>query len=201
MDWLRAFGRFFEQKIGLHRLGIILSVLIIAVAAVVLYRKLHNMNVSKVLTAMATVEYRDVAISALFVTLGASGPLRADQQATRPVPLETQNYLMSILADLGIGGQIASGIAKMPDATGLALPPPADLATGTAQHRGLAARLGAPGNDNRQPLTVSVDGARYPASGRKLYLDAASHPGRADFVIDAGQRQRPLDQHGAKARP
>ena len=67
MNWLRAFGRFFEQKIGLHRLGILLSVIIIAIAAVVLYRKLHNINVSKVLTAMATVEYRDVAISALFV--------------------------------------------------------------------------------------------------------------------------------------
>ena len=67
MTWLRAFGRFFEQKIGLHRLGIILSLIIIAIAAVVLYRKLHNINVSKVLTAMATVEYRDVAISALFV--------------------------------------------------------------------------------------------------------------------------------------
>ena len=70
MDWLRAFGRFFERKIGLHRLGIILSIAIIAVAAVVLYRKLHNMNVSKVLTAMSTVEYRDVAISAMFVALG-----------------------------------------------------------------------------------------------------------------------------------
>src|ERR1041384_5492766 len=70
MTWLRAFGRFFDQKIGLHRLGVILSLIIIAIAAVVLYRKLHNINVSKVLTAMATVEYRDVAISALFVALG-----------------------------------------------------------------------------------------------------------------------------------
>src|SRR5665213_3437927 len=70
MTWLRAFGRFFEQKIGLHRLGVLLSICIIAVAAVVLYRKLHNINVSKVLTAMATVEYKDVAISALFVALG-----------------------------------------------------------------------------------------------------------------------------------
>ncbi len=70
MTWLRAFGRFFEQKIGLHRLGVLLSICIIAIAAVVLYRKLHNINVSKVLTAMATVEYRDVAISALFVALG-----------------------------------------------------------------------------------------------------------------------------------
>ena len=48
----------------------ILSLIIIAIAAVVLYRKLHNINVSKVLTAMATVEYRDVAISALFVAAG-----------------------------------------------------------------------------------------------------------------------------------
>ena len=70
MSWLRAFGRFFEQKIGLHRLGIILSLIIIGIAAVVLYRKLHNINVGKVLTAMATVEYRDVAISALFVAAG-----------------------------------------------------------------------------------------------------------------------------------
>jgi hypothetical protein len=70
MTWLRASGRFFELKIGLHRLGVILSICIIAMAAVVLYRKLHNINVSKVLTAMATVEYKDVAISALFVALG-----------------------------------------------------------------------------------------------------------------------------------
>jgi uncharacterized membrane protein YbhN (UPF0104 family) len=70
MNWLRAFGRFFEQKIGLHRLGIVLSLIIISIAAVVLYRKLHNINASKVLNAMATVEYRDVAISALFVALG-----------------------------------------------------------------------------------------------------------------------------------
>ena len=70
MTWLRAFGRFFDRKIGLHRIGIILSLIIIAIAAVVLYRKLHNINVSKVLTAVATVEYKDVAISALFVALG-----------------------------------------------------------------------------------------------------------------------------------
>jgi len=70
MGLLRAFGRFFEQKIGLHRLGVFLSLLIIAVAAVVLYRKLHNISISKVVTAIATVEVRDVAIAALFVALG-----------------------------------------------------------------------------------------------------------------------------------
>src|SRR5438128_1135029 len=70
MTWLRACGRFFAEKIGLHRLGVILSIAIIAVAAVVLYRKLHNINIGKVLKAMATVEYTDVAVAALFVALG-----------------------------------------------------------------------------------------------------------------------------------
>src|SRR5262245_12030309 len=67
MHWLRASARFFDQRIGWHRVGVALSVIIIAVAAVVLYRKLQGINLGKVLAAMATVEYRDVAIAALFV--------------------------------------------------------------------------------------------------------------------------------------
>jgi len=67
MDWLRALARFFDQKIGWHRVGYILSITIIVIAVTVLYHKLHNINVGKVLNAMATVEYRDVAIAALFV--------------------------------------------------------------------------------------------------------------------------------------
>lgn len=67
MDWLRAVARFFDQKVGWHRLGFVLSVTIIAVAGVVLYRKLHDINVTKLLTAMSTVEYRDVFKAAMFV--------------------------------------------------------------------------------------------------------------------------------------
>ena len=70
MSWLRALARIFDQKIGWHRVGFILSATIIAIAAVVLYRKLHNISISKVLTAMATVEYRDVALAALYVAAG-----------------------------------------------------------------------------------------------------------------------------------
>ena len=39
MDALRALARFFERKIGWRHVGIILSIAIIAIAAVVLYRK------------------------------------------------------------------------------------------------------------------------------------------------------------------
>ena len=98
MTWLRAFGRFFEQKIGLHRLGVLLSLIIIAVAAVVLYRKLHNINVSKVLTAMATVEYRDVAISALFVAAGYFTLTFYDLFALRTIGRKDVPYRIAALA-------------------------------------------------------------------------------------------------------
>src|SRR5947209_4121015 len=98
MTWLRGFGRFFERRIGLHRLGIILSVAIIAIAAVVLYRKLHNINVSKVLTAMATVEYQDVAISALFVALGYFTLTFYDLFALRTIGRNDIPYRVAALA-------------------------------------------------------------------------------------------------------
>ncbi len=37
MTWLRALGRFFERKVGLHRLGVIVSIIIVAIAAVVCF--------------------------------------------------------------------------------------------------------------------------------------------------------------------
>jgi uncharacterized membrane protein YbhN (UPF0104 family) len=98
MTWLRAFGRFFDQKIGLHRVGVILSLIIIAIAAVVLYRKLHNINVSKVLTAMATVEYRDVAISALFVAAGYFTLTFYDLFALRTIGRKDVPYRVAALA-------------------------------------------------------------------------------------------------------
>jgi hypothetical protein len=98
MTWLRAFGRFSEQKIGLHRLGVLLSLIIIAIAAVVLYRKLHNINVSKVLNAMATVEYRDVAVSALFVAAGYFTLTFYDLFALRTIGRKDIPYRIAALA-------------------------------------------------------------------------------------------------------
>ena len=98
MKWLRAFGRFFDQKIGLHRLGIILSLIIITIAAVVLYRKLHNINLSKVMTAVATVEYKDVAISAMFVALGYFTLTFYDLFALRTIGRRDVPYRIAALA-------------------------------------------------------------------------------------------------------
>jgi len=98
MDWLRASARFFDHRIGWHRVGYVLSVTIIAIAAVVLYRKLHNIDVGKLLTAMATVEYRDVAIAALFVAGGYFTLTLYDLFALRTIGRRDVPYRVAALA-------------------------------------------------------------------------------------------------------
>ncbi len=98
MHWLRAVARFFDQKVGWHRIGFLLSATIIAVAAVVLYRKLHDINFSKVLTAMATVEYRDVAKAALFVAAGYFTLTFYDLFALRTIGRNDVPYRVAALA-------------------------------------------------------------------------------------------------------
>jgi uncharacterized membrane protein YbhN (UPF0104 family) len=98
MHWLRAVARFFDQKVGWHRIGFVLSVTIIAIAAVVLYRKLHDINIAKVLTAMATVEYRDVAKAALFVAAGYFTLTFYDLFALRTIGRDDVPYRVAALA-------------------------------------------------------------------------------------------------------
>jgi len=98
MKALRALARLFDQKIGWHRVGVILCITIIAIASVVLYRKLQNINVSKVLTSMATVEYRDVAIAALFVAAGYFTLTFYDLFALRTIGRKDVPYRTAALA-------------------------------------------------------------------------------------------------------
>jgi uncharacterized membrane protein YbhN (UPF0104 family) len=98
MDWLRAAARFFDQKVGWHRVGFFLSLTIIAVAGVVLYRKLHDINVGKVLTAMSTVEYRDVATAAMFVAAGYFTLTFYDLFALRTIGRKDVPYRVAALA-------------------------------------------------------------------------------------------------------
>jgi glycosyltransferase 2 family protein len=98
MDWLRSAARFFDQRIGWHRIGALLSITIIAVAAVVLYRKLHDINLGKVVAAMATVEYRDVAIAALFVAAGYFTLTFYDLFALRTIGRKDIPYRLGALA-------------------------------------------------------------------------------------------------------
>ena len=98
MKALRALARLFDQKIGWHRVGVILCTTIVVIASVVLYRKLQNINVSKVLTAMATIEYRDVAVAALFVAAGYFTLTFYDLFALRTIGRKDVPYRTAALA-------------------------------------------------------------------------------------------------------
>jgi uncharacterized membrane protein YbhN (UPF0104 family) len=67
---LRAVARFIQDKIGWNRIGVLLSLTIIAVALVVLYRMLHGINITDVYAAMKATRWSHIALAALFVAGG-----------------------------------------------------------------------------------------------------------------------------------
>jgi uncharacterized membrane protein YbhN (UPF0104 family) len=69
-DALHRLVIFCDTRIGWNRIGIVLSVTIIAIAATVLYRILRTIDAGEVLDALATTDWRDVALAALYVAGG-----------------------------------------------------------------------------------------------------------------------------------
>jgi uncharacterized membrane protein YbhN (UPF0104 family) len=64
---LRTCARVVDEKIGWNRVGFVLSVTIIAVAAYVLYHTLHDIELRDVMTAMKTTPIQNIALAAMFV--------------------------------------------------------------------------------------------------------------------------------------
>lgn len=58
---------FLRDRVGLHGLGFVLSLVVIAFAATVLYRMLHNLKLSDVMDALAAKDPRNVIIGFLLV--------------------------------------------------------------------------------------------------------------------------------------
>ncbi len=67
---LRAGARFFQNNIGWNRIGVLLSLAIIAVAVVVLVHMLRDINVDEVIAALKATELRHIAAAAAFVAGG-----------------------------------------------------------------------------------------------------------------------------------
>ena len=67
---LWATARFFDSKIGLHRLGIALSLTIITIAVVVLYRILRDIDPDALVDAIEATDWRTLIIASLFVAAG-----------------------------------------------------------------------------------------------------------------------------------
>src|SRR6266508_3081166 len=70
LDALHRAALFCDQRIGWNRIGVTLSLAIIMVAAVVLYRILRTIDASEVVQALLTADLRNVALAALFVAGG-----------------------------------------------------------------------------------------------------------------------------------
>jgi uncharacterized membrane protein YbhN (UPF0104 family) len=67
---LRAAARFFSEKIGFSRLGVVLSVAVIIVAAFVLYRILRDLDPDELVDALEATDWRTLGFAGLFVAAG-----------------------------------------------------------------------------------------------------------------------------------
>jgi glycosyltransferase 2 family protein len=70
LDRLRGTAHFFDRKVGLSRIGIALSLVIITVAVVVLYRILRDIDPEDLIDAIEATDWKTLIIAGLFVAAG-----------------------------------------------------------------------------------------------------------------------------------
>ncbi|HEY5217022.1 MAG TPA: lysylphosphatidylglycerol synthase domain-containing protein [Pseudolabrys sp.] len=98
LDSLRAVARFFQNKIGWNRIGVLLSVAIITVAVVVLIHMLRGINAEDVMTALRATEPRHIAAAAAFVAGGYFTLTFYDWFALRTIGRSNIPYRIAALA-------------------------------------------------------------------------------------------------------
>ncbi len=95
---LRAFARSIDQTIGWNRVGLALSVTIIAAAMVVLYRMLHNIDVNKVVAALRATPAQEIGLAAAFVAAAYITLTFYDLFALRTIGRRNVSYWTAALA-------------------------------------------------------------------------------------------------------
>jgi glycosyltransferase 2 family protein len=98
LNSLRAMARFIQNKIGWNRIGVLLSVTIIAIAVVVLVRMLRDIDINEVFKAMKATSWARVAASALFVAAGYFTLTFYDLFALRTIGRKQIPYRVAALA-------------------------------------------------------------------------------------------------------
>jgi uncharacterized membrane protein YbhN (UPF0104 family) len=98
LEVVRSLRRFFEEKIGWNRIGIILSLAIITIALVVLYRMLHDLDVDDVVDALSTTPPQHIALAGLFVAAGYFTLTFYDLFALRTIGRADVPYQVAALA-------------------------------------------------------------------------------------------------------
>jgi len=98
LDALHRAAVFCDQRIGWNRIGLALSIAIIAVAAVALYRILRTINPSEVVEALVTTDLRNIMLAAVFVAGGYVTLTFYDLFALRTIARKDVPYWAAALA-------------------------------------------------------------------------------------------------------
>ncbi len=97
LSLLRKIERFFRNTIGWNRIGMMLSLGIIAVAAVVLYRTLRDTDVREVVAALKATKLHQIALASAFVVIGYASLTFYDLFALRTVGFGWLPYRIAAL--------------------------------------------------------------------------------------------------------
>ncbi len=98
LNSLRAVARFIQNKIGWNRIGVLLSVAIIAAAVMVLVHMLRDIDVDEVFKALRATSSSRIAASALFVAAGYFTLTFYDLFALRTIGRNKIPYRIAALA-------------------------------------------------------------------------------------------------------
>ncbi len=113
---LRAAAHFFERNIGFSRIGFALSLAIIVVAVVALYRILNDLDVEALLDALEATDWRTLVIAGFFVAAGYLTLTFYDLFALRTIGRSEVPYRVAALAGFtsyavghNVGASVFSG--------------------------------------------------------------------------------------------
>ena len=113
---LREVAHFFDGKIGLSRIGVALSITIIVVAVVVLYRILRDLDLEELVDALEATDWRTLGLAGMFVAAGYLTLTFYDLFALRTIGRPEVPYRVAALASFtsyavghNVGASVFSG--------------------------------------------------------------------------------------------
>ena len=113
---LRGTAHYLSRKVGFSRIGLVLSLAIIAVAAVVLYHILRDIDVDELIDALEATDWRTLIIAGLFVAAGYLTLTFYDLFALRAIGRVEVPYRVAALAGFtsyavghNVGASVFSG--------------------------------------------------------------------------------------------
>lgn len=98
LEFLRAVARFLDEKIGWNRIGVAISIAIIAIALHVLYGMVHDLDFDDVTKALKATSAAHIALAALFVAAGYFTLTFYDLFALRTIGRDDVPYRVAALA-------------------------------------------------------------------------------------------------------